>query len=37
MVGKSMFTSKSIFMYSPHRDKGLNTSKEKIKKGGIGN
>jgi hypothetical protein len=24
------FTLKSIFLFNPHKDKGLNTSKEKI-------
>jgi hypothetical protein len=28
------FTSESIFLYNPHKDKGLNISKEKVKNDG---
>jgi hypothetical protein len=35
MYGKTInFTLKIIHLYSPQRDKDLNTSKEKIKNGG---
>ncbi len=33
MVGKSNFTSKSIFLYNSQRDKDLSTSKEKVRNG----
>ncbi len=32
MTGKNKFTSESIILYNPHRDKGLNSSREKNKK-----
>jgi hypothetical protein len=35
MVGRSNFTSKSIFLYNSQRDKDLSTSKEKVKNGEI--
>jgi hypothetical protein len=31
MVGKSNFTSENILLYSPQRDRALNTSKKEIK------
>jgi hypothetical protein len=34
---KNNFTLKNIILYSPQRDKDLNTSKEKIKNGGTNN
>jgi hypothetical protein len=34
MAGKSDFTSKSSLLCNPHREKGLNTSKEKVRNGG---
>jgi hypothetical protein len=37
MTRKNDFTPIIIFMYSPKRDKALNTSKKEIKNGGIGN
>jgi len=31
MVGKNKFTSENILLYSPQRDRALNTSKKEIK------
>jgi len=37
MARKNNFTSKSILLYCPQKDKDLSTSKEKVKNGGTSN